>query len=79
MNIMTQLKSFVNLQSYPLARQENLRSINEYVLNMQQVNVDSKKRKKILSIENFTVRPGELIAVLGPNGAGKSTLLYHVR
>lgn len=48
---------------------------NEYVLNMRQVNVDSKTRKNILSIENFAVRPGELVAVLGPNGAGKSTLL----
>ncbi|GAA6615556.1 energy-coupling factor ABC transporter ATP-binding protein [Scytonema sp. NUACC26] len=75
MNMMTQFPSFVNLQSYPVARQENPRSINEYVLNMQQVNVDSKKRKNILSIENFAVRPGELIAVLGSNGAGKSTLL----
>jgi len=42
---------------------------------MRQVSVDSKTRKNILSIENFTVRPGELVAVLGPNGAGKSTLL----
>lgn len=75
MNMVTQFKSFVNLQSYPVPRQENLRSMNEYVVNMQQVNVDSKKRKNILSIENFVVRPGELIAVLGPNGAGKSTLL----
>ncbi|NEQ26693.1 MAG: ABC transporter ATP-binding protein, partial [Microcoleus sp. SIO2G3] len=75
MNTMTQFKSFVNLQSYPVARQENLRSMNEYVLNMQQVNVDSKKGKNILSIGNFAVRPGELVAVLGPNGAGKSTLL----
>ncbi|MBW4631955.1 MAG: energy-coupling factor ABC transporter ATP-binding protein [Iphinoe sp. HA4291-MV1] len=75
MNMMTQFQPFVNLQSYPVARQENLRSMNEYVLNMQQVNVDSKTRKNILSIENFTVRPGELIAVLGPNGAGKSTLI----
>ncbi|MEH1799222.1 MAG: ATP-binding cassette domain-containing protein, partial [Nostoc sp.] len=50
-------------------------STNEYVLNMRQVSVDSKTRKNILSIENFTVRPGELVAVLGPNGAGKSTLL----
>ncbi|MDF5729950.1 MAG: energy-coupling factor ABC transporter ATP-binding protein [Rhizonema sp. PD38] len=50
-------------------------SINDYVLKMQQVSVDSKRRKNILSIENFAVRPGELVAVLGPNGSGKSTLL----
>ncbi|MEH2026956.1 energy-coupling factor ABC transporter ATP-binding protein [Nostoc sp.] len=48
---------------------------NEFVLNMRQVSVASKTRKNILSIENFAVRPGELVAVLGPNGAGKSTLL----
>jgi tungstate transport system ATP-binding protein len=42
---------------------------------MQQVNVLDKRRKNILSIKNFTVSPGELVAVLGPNGAGKSTLL----
>ncbi|MEH2271862.1 MAG: energy-coupling factor ABC transporter ATP-binding protein [Nostoc sp.] len=50
-------------------------STNEYVLNMRQVSVASKPRKNILSINNFTVRPGELVAVIGPNGAGKSTLL----
>jgi len=49
--------------------------MNEYILNMQQVTVDSKIRKNVLSIENFTLRPGELVAVVGPNGAGKSTLL----
>ncbi len=49
--------------------------MNDYVLNMQQVSVDSKRRKNILSIDNFAVRPGELVAVLGPNGSGKSTLL----
>jgi tungstate transport system ATP-binding protein len=49
--------------------------INEYVLNIHQVRVDSNTRKNILSIDNFVVRPGELVAVVGPNGAGKSTLL----
>lgn len=49
--------------------------MNEYVLNMQQVTVDSKTRKNLLNIEHFALRPGELVAVLGPNGAGKSTLL----
>jgi tungstate transport system ATP-binding protein len=48
---------------------------NKYVLNMQQVSVSSKRGKNILSIDNFAVRPGELVAVLGLNGAGKSTLL----
>ncbi|MHC5769117.1 MAG: ABC transporter permease [Nostoc sp.] len=43
-----------------------LMSTNEYTVNMQQVSVDSKTRKNILSIENFTVRPGELVAVLLP-------------
>lgn len=74
MTMITQFWPFLNLQSYA-DRQENLVENNEYVLNMRQVYIDSKRRKNILSIENFTVRPGELVAVLGPNGAGKSTLL----
>ncbi len=74
MTIVTRFQSCVNLQSYP-AGQENVADNNEYVLNMRQVSVDSKKRKNILSIANFAVRPGELVAVLGSNGAGKSTLL----
>lgn len=49
--------------------------MNEYVLNMQHVTVDSKTRKNLLNIEHFALRPGELVAVIGPNGAGKSTLL----
>ncbi len=75
MSVITGFKSFVNPQSYPTAPQENLTSMKDYVLNMQQVSVDSKRCKNILSIKNFAVRPGELVAVLGPNGAGKSTLL----
>lgn len=49
--------------------------MSEYILKMQQVTVSSKKRKNILNIEHFALRPGELVALLGPNGAGKSTLL----
>lgn len=49
--------------------------MTEFVLKMQQVTVSSKKRKSLLNIENFALRPGELVALLGPNGAGKSTLL----
>jgi tungstate transport system ATP-binding protein len=49
--------------------------MSEYILKIQQVNVSGKKRKNILDIEHFALRPGELVALLGPNGAGKSTLL----
>jgi ABC-type molybdenum transport system ATPase subunit/photorepair protein PhrA len=31
--------------------------------------------REILSIDSFTIRSGEHLAVLGPNGAGKSTLI----
>ncbi|BAY28995.1 ABC transporter-like protein [Nostoc carneum NIES-2107] len=68
----TGFKSFV---ASAVGRQKNLGGVNEYVLNMHQVKVDSKTRKNILTIDNFAVRPGELVAVLGPNGAGKSTML----
>ena len=34
--------------------------------------------KKILDDVNFTVSPGEIVAVIGHNGAGKSTLLKSV-
>ncbi|MBC1241241.1 ABC transporter ATP-binding protein [Nostoc sp. 2RC] len=75
MNTLNQSKSYVDMESSGVEGQENLKDINEYVLNMRQVKVHSKTRKNILSIDNFAVRPGELVAVLGPNGAGKSTLL----
>jgi tungstate transport system ATP-binding protein len=49
--------------------------MNECILDMQHVNVDRKTRKKVLNIDNFQMKHGELVAVVGPNGAGKSTLL----
>lgn len=33
------------------------------------------ERRTLWDDVNFTVRPGEFVAILGPNGAGKSTLL----
>ncbi|MGH1396015.1 MAG: ABC transporter ATP-binding protein [Trichormus sp.] len=75
MSKLHKLRSFVNLESPPIKTPENQEEVNQYILNMCQVKVDSKSRKNILSIDNFAVRPGELVAVVGPNGAGKSTLL----
>ncbi|BAY66380.1 ABC transporter-like protein [Calothrix brevissima NIES-22] len=72
MSKITALKSLV---SSTVGRQKNSADMNKNALNMHQVKVDSKTRKNILSIDNFAVRPGELVAILGPNGAGKSTLL----
>ncbi|MEA5574523.1 ATP-binding cassette domain-containing protein [Calothrix sp. UHCC 0171] len=66
---------FVKRESDLLEQQEVVEGMNDWVVNMRQVKVASKTRKNILTIDNFAVRPGELVAVLGPNGAGKSTLL----
>lgn len=52
--------------------------MTEYVLNMSNVIVDTKIRKKVLNIKNFAMRRGELVAVVGPNGAGKSTFLQAI-
>lgn len=52
--------------------------MTEYVLDMKNVTVDTKIRKKVLNIKNFAMRRGELIAVVGPNGAGKSTFLQAI-
>ncbi len=31
-----------------------------------------------LRLVNFTIMPGECVALIGPNGAGKSTILWHL-
>ncbi|MBC8014504.1 MAG: ABC transporter ATP-binding protein [Sporomusaceae bacterium] len=49
--------------------------MNEHIVNMERVTVDRGARKNVLNIEEFALKPGELVAVVGPNGAGKSTLL----
>lgn len=35
----------------------------------------NSKDKLLLEDINFSVEPGDLLAILGPNGAGKTTLL----
>ncbi|MHC1682768.1 MAG: ATP-binding cassette domain-containing protein [Clostridiaceae bacterium] len=48
------------------------------VVSMSNVFVDTKIRKKVLDIKNFTMKRGELVAIVGPNGAGKSTFLQAI-
>jgi len=35
----------------------------------------TRGKHRILEIENFSLKPGETLALIGPNGSGKSTLL----
>jgi len=48
------------------------------ILKMQNVTVDRNDRQRVLTVDAFSIRRGELIALVGPNGAGKSTLLQTI-
>src|SRR5665648_190343 len=37
--------------------------------------VVNRDKKKVLSVDQISIKNGEILAVIGPNGAGKSTLL----
>ncbi|MEC1640771.1 ATP-binding cassette domain-containing protein [Schinkia azotoformans] len=44
------------------------------MLDLQDITV-IKRNKKIVSVQELTVKPGKVIGLIGPNGAGKSSLL----
>ena len=55
--------------------------IMEYILevkNLCKTYITNKRQNNVLKNVNFTVSPGEMVAVMGPSGSGKSTLLYAV-
>ncbi|OQY29150.1 MAG: hypothetical protein B6244_04755 [Candidatus Cloacimonetes bacterium 4572_55] len=45
------------------------------IYTVRNLHIGYSRKKRILSDLNFTVNPGEFIAIIGPNGAGKTTLL----
>lgn len=47
------------------------------VLEVENLTVDLNE-KVVLSDVNFTIYPGEFVAVMGPNGSGKTTLLQTI-
>ncbi|MEC1718212.1 energy-coupling factor ABC transporter ATP-binding protein [Schinkia azotoformans] len=44
------------------------------MLDLQDITV-IKRNKKIVSVQELTVKPGKVTGLIGPNGAGKSSLL----
>lgn len=48
------------------------------ILRLKNVVMERNGQQRILSIDSFSLRRGELTAVVGPNGAGKSTLLQTI-
>ncbi|MBE6760277.1 MAG: ATP-binding cassette domain-containing protein, partial [Ruminococcaceae bacterium] len=48
------------------------------VQNLCKTYIVNKRQNNVLRNVNFTVAPGEMVAIMGPSGSGKSTLLYTV-
>ena len=53
--------------------------MNKYIIetkNLKKTFLHDKKKIKILENVNFSIKPGELVALTGPSGSGKSSFLH---
>lgn len=72
------LEKFLSIRPKIISPGKNLPLPSEKCSGFQFKNVDffyPKYEKKVLKYVNFSINPGEIVAVVGSNGSGKSTIL----